>query len=84
MRTKTCCTCQFWEKFGWQDTVEHSSVGECHRNAPQTIQLCQASSLGGQNAEYDAIWPETLEDEWCGEWKERTDDDGSGNPSLDV
>ncbi len=54
----TCKTCLWWIRM-------NASEGECHRHAPVPI-------VGMREAEepdnFGAYWPETGEDDFCGEW----------------
>lgn len=55
----TCSTCRFW------DPTESRQRGLCRRNAPR-------SHLGpaGMDVPVQAVWPETLSADWCGQHTE--------------
>lgn len=60
-----CQHCIFWG--------EHS---ECRRRAPGPV-LAGQLELGG-NSLYEAVWPETRPDDWCGDAVPRSDGEKEG------
>lgn len=64
---KTCKTC----RYGSFDNELH---GNCYRYAPRPV------VWGAMRDEDDplanlAVWPQIGEDDWCGEWEAKDDDD---------
>lgn len=55
-----CSSCRWWVPH-----YVYGSVGECRRHAPR------AALKGSVNAEeedaWQALWPDTSSDDWCGE-----------------
>ena len=61
-----CDTCKYWERHH----AQFSSVvdkGTCRRHAPRAALI-----LDTEASVLDATWPETHDDEWCGEWEAAT------------
>ena len=52
-RTERCDCCRWWE-----EALDHSPLGACHRHAPRP-----AETYSPRN------WPRTRADEWCGEFE---------------
>ncbi len=57
--SKTCLSCRFFERL-----TETSEQGECRRRAPAPV-----SAEGADMRMVDALWPQVLIEEWCGEWE---------------
>ena len=58
--TASCCiNCQFWEREGVSET------GACRRYAPR------ARTVDTDEYAVFPVWPKTLYDEWCGEFKNK-------------
>lgn len=57
-----CGNCFFW----FYDSPQ--KLGECHRYPPKIFNLTPGQTSG---IIYDTQVPETMEDNWCGEWKGR-------------
>lgn len=49
----TCETCVFW----------HEVMYECHRKPPVVM------FFPGYKEDIDSLWPETLPNDWCGEYE---------------
>ena len=54
MNNPTCKTCPYWERYAPDAAGHPHSWGQCLRHPPQVIPQM-------------SCWPETTEDEWCGE-----------------
>ena len=58
----TCEVCLFWSRdckdFQW---------GSCHRMPPSLVDTASQVDVG----EAAAYWPNTIESDWCGEFKEK-------------
>jgi hypothetical protein len=52
-----CGNCRFWHE------------EQCRRRAPIHINALMPWYDTEDGADYEAIWPETAENEWCGEWE---------------
>lgn len=61
MDRPTCETCPFWRA---EDEAE-GLPGECHRHAPTPV-LRDELRMSDQ-PEWEAFWPETVADQFCGE-----------------
>lgn len=59
MNEPTCDLCLFWEHLRNTAVV---GKGVCRRYAPRAV----VSEL--EAASMDAVWPETHDDEWCGDF----------------
>ena len=55
-QVEACGKCRYWE-------AKDESVGECHRNAPQTIVFSV-----DEESHFTTVFPETTAEEWCGEF----------------
>lgn len=55
-----CANCKFW------DEHREKEMGACRRATPSLGGLLLKRDLWNINAR--GVWPETHEDEWCGEW----------------
>lgn len=55
----TCLTCRFFAR-----ATDDSELGECRRHAPSPITFEDA-----ELRVVDALWPQVLIEEWCGEWQ---------------
>ena len=62
MRTERCETCRFWDR-SVLDTV---GFGACRRFPPIHLE-CEVFDEGGSANVGE--WPDTLSEDWCGEWK---------------
>lgn len=76
MTEKTCSTCRFW------GAADECDEGPCHRYPPVLNHSMVASQPenddGNASMEesykiYCWAYPVTGEDEWCGEWQEKTE-----------
>ena len=61
MPDKFCHNCRFWER-----DEDSAFNGECHRRAPRPSNSVIDSDDGAEGK--IAVWPITLNIEWCGEW----------------
>lgn len=67
---KFCVTCRFFELHD-QDS-ENGMDGVCRRASPFLQGLMNLEALPVYwNC---AVWPETFENDWCGEWREKNTD----------
>lgn len=60
-----CSECAYWEGVG--ESRELSASGFCRRNAP-TVAVALVSRVNNA-PEHDALWPHTLLDDWCGQYR---------------
>lgn len=67
-RAERCGTCRFWVSDGGEDS-NMELVGECRSSAPVRINLDLPEEDRFLSNQYRAIWPETGEGDWCGEWQ---------------
>lgn len=66
-RTEQCGGCRFWEATGEESTLQPGiRIGWCKRLPPP---------LPPRDGEETSDWPQTWQDNWCGEWME------AGGPS---
>ena len=56
---QTCASCRFWLRFSSDDS------GMCRRRAPSPVIL-----PGFELSSAESTWPQTCDDDWCGEWEE--------------
>lgn len=54
---RSCEGCGFWDRLGGR------ARGLCRRSAPRTLM-----STSDEGADIRAVWPETLESDWCGQF----------------
>lgn len=60
---KICSNCLFWKRlFGQRSIV----LGDCRIKSPTV--LC-VNEFGESYSRVESHWPETNDDEWCGDWK---------------
>lgn len=61
-----CDTCRFWQRGNdiGQVTSDDHDEGWCRRHAPHVA----APKEGSHSAEYEARWPVTWANDWCGEY----------------
>jgi len=59
---KLCRSCMFWE-------VERSAFGKCRRLPPVASNELENDDEPFAGQIYNAFWPTTFEEDWCGEWK---------------
>lgn len=64
-----CETCKFWRLFRAED------IGECRRHAPAPIR--------GIRDAYDVYWPETRDEDWCGEHEPASREAGTSDRSAE-
>lgn len=72
-----CRGCRFWQC----EIPEQYTYGFCHRMPPQTTKHIQikGAKFGNDGGEVlitdtnNPAWPNTREDDWCGEWVQRTE-----------
>lgn len=57
----TCETCRYW---GFPREVDHVEHGNCRRHAP----LPQFNHSTPYQLDTRPIWPQTMFDDWCGEY----------------
>lgn len=67
-----CENCHFWDKEGRTDDPE-ITIGTCHRNAPVPILWRTPLREAGDSCRYDVFWPQTVNEDWCGEFQPRSD-----------
>jgi hypothetical protein len=63
-RFESCSTCRFWVQQVEEEPPD--SPHECRRNAPGAIICREGTSF---DDDFDAYWPQTHADDWCGEWQ---------------
>ncbi len=61
-RAERCETCRFWDK------PDATVIGICRRHAPRAMVGWQHED-SHPNFNQWALWPATVETEWCGEWQ---------------
>jgi hypothetical protein len=59
MQIGTCADCKYWQSI--------DEYGSCRRHAPKPA-LHQTED--GDAPSYVGIWPQTSEEEWCGDYLE--------------
>lgn len=59
----TCETCRFWRRLDGEEVLD--GQGECRRHAP-------SPTLEIRDDGYGALWPETWDEDWCGEHEPAT------------
>jgi hypothetical protein len=59
---QACLTCRFFSR-----ATDDSELGECRRHAPSPTVFEDAELRN-----VDALWPQVLIEEWCGEWEPKT------------
>ncbi len=59
---RTCEGCAFWKQVA-------GNVGQCRRRSPQPAMASLVPDNGPGT--WRASWPDTLEDDWCGEFSPR-------------
>lgn len=75
MKRNTCDSCYFWD----------GDTGRCHRHAPRpstpnelVAQVpeddIEAVTIGGIWNQDLTAWPKTDSGDWCGEWRQYTED----------
>lgn len=65
-----CGNCRFWKP--QDDATINGRIGWCRRFPPQVV-----SETDGP---INCTWPETIERDWCGEWKSFASGQVSGKP----
>lgn len=70
----TCASCQHWHKVGLAHSSTTNKQGMCWRYPP-SVAVVEMAPRGEQ---IRTIWPETQENEVCGEYKE------NAKPQLDT
>lgn len=84
MIDKSCGNCEYWS-IGDPDYVEKEydfdgefQRGECHRHAPRPVVTHSITDdkrwEDVYNNTQDTTWPGTRDYDWCGEFKQREDD----------
>lgn len=64
-----CDGCKFWlSGAGLMAGEEGDRYGVCARHAPAPRLMSTPTASSGDDA-WMAMWPETENEEWCGEWK---------------
>lgn len=68
--SESCENCRFWEEWQEADAENNRAMGICRRHAPRPRPFCLDNS-GNSFPEYTdkTEWPNTFEDNWCGEWQ---------------
>jgi|HubBroStandDraft_2_1064218.scaffolds.fasta_scaffold100523_2 hypothetical protein len=63
-----CGECRFWDMDPRDD---RTNVGECHRMPPQMVADSKfIASIGDDSINpMTGFFPETLANQWCGEWR---------------
>ena len=74
VENQTCFNCLYW--LPYKEWKEKLGTGECHRSNPIPIQLGFADKMCAEGDEvehyiHQALWPDTLDDDWCGEWQHK-------------
>lgn len=62
MTNETCSTCRFWQRDSMG--VDKAVIGECRRRSPALVVITERG-----NQITATRFPETIDDEWCGEWE---------------
>ena len=73
-----CETCRFFHKAEAQYIY-----GDCHRHPPQFNFTANFTEDGYERRRFkvevsrhsNGVWPNVYQDEWCGEYQEKTDDE---------
>lgn len=66
----TCKTCRFWSfdrHLAKPEPDGSAAVGLCRRRSPSPRCL-HGDGVDGDGQVLAAIWPETNDNDWCGEW----------------
>ena len=76
MTERSCKNCEWWD--GTPDDNGHEAIGFCRIKSPRFIRAYELMIPGEacENASDifdEAVWPVTLRNEWCGEFKEVQD-----------
>lgn len=66
MNRPMCYSCVYWESYLNRDKNSRA-LGECHRNAPRSMLYVIGLVQADKYPPSAVSWPDTLEDEWCGE-----------------
>lgn len=66
MTDTNCAACRFWVRHKHALDTE---FGTCRRYAPRPVRLLDPADDDDQLANHYPSWPNTAEDEFCGEWK---------------
>lgn len=61
-----CASCQFWEHHH-----EDLLAGDCRRRAPRLAGMAAPHGNATYQEPRAAMWPETMRDDWCGEYEVR-------------
>jgi hypothetical protein len=85
--TERCLTCRFWGECDADD--DGNRMGYCHRYPPVLPQTdAQESwserSFGSADGKWMGFHPITFQEDFCGEWQPRADEDdshGQGTPN---
>jgi hypothetical protein len=64
-RKERCQTCKFWDTHG----VAVAEIGICRKNAPVAQKASMKDCEDGTGYSRIPLWPETVDDDWCGEWQ---------------
>jgi len=64
-RTMRCVACKFWER-----DPQRPERGKCRRHAPSFHPDPNMYNFSGRD-NHEGMWPETDENEWCGEFQSR-------------
>ncbi len=65
MSEQRCENCRFWKRLPKDE--EEPGLGDCKRHAPRPI--IALSGLRMDECLSEIYWPETREEDWCGEWQ---------------
>jgi hypothetical protein len=64
LRMSVCANCRFWQPYH-----DGSALGLCHRFPPNFIaDVAIAQQVGEGTGAFTGFFPETMPNEWCGEW----------------
>ncbi len=85
-RPDRCETCRFWEVYhnGGPDEDPQYDPGECRRHPPTLLQTMELRRIDATANIYvgKAWWPETMRDDWCGEWEGMIQPAGNGDTTA--
>jgi hypothetical protein len=65
-----CNTCRFWRENKYFSTGESTETGSCRRYAPHPYNVNSEEYSEIPN-DVAAVWPWTMEDDFCGDWAEK-------------
>ena len=77
MSNRKCENCKFWGRFSKHSPLPEgvSNWGECRKWAPIVMSpsIFTLSNENGTEQQLFSAFPQTAEDDWCGEHKSKSD-----------